>query len=204
MGDLGTSLGVAFAALFPIVNPIGGAPVFYALTEGEGRGRTVQALRTGLNVALILIVGLLLGRFVLKAFGLSLAEIRIAGGLIVAHTAWRMVNSDPRITAGEEKGARKKQDISFTPMAMPLLAGPGAIGVVVGIAAHGHSWGDYIGYVIGIVLIAASVFACLAVSGTIFKRLGPNGIGVLNRIFGFLILAIAVALVSRGVLAIAG
>ncbi len=200
---MGGSLGIAFAALFPIVNPIGSAPVFYSLTAGEAHARRRQAVQTALNVALILIVSLFLGRFVLRAFGLSLAEIRIAGGLIVGYTAWQMVNSDLRITSDEEQGARAKRDVSFTPMAMPLLAGPGAIGVVVGIAAHGRSWEDYVGYVIGILLISATVLACLGASGTIFKRLGPNGIGVLNRIFGFLILAIAVALVARGVVAIA-
>jgi multiple antibiotic resistance protein len=198
------ALGIAFLALFPIVNPIGGAPVFYSLTSGDESIRRSQAFRTALDVALILIVSLFLGRFVLKAFGLSLAELRIAGGLIVAHTAWQMVNSDLRITPAEEQGARAKTDISFTPMAMPLLAGPGAIGVMVGIAAHGHSWEDYAGYVIAILLIAVTVLACLVGSGAIFKRLGPNGIGALNRIFGFLILAIAVALVARGAVAIAG
>jgi len=199
-----SALGIAFLSLFPIVNPIGGAPVFYSLTSGEGHARRREALQTALNVALILIISLFVGRFVLKAFGLSLAELRIAGGLIVAHTAWQMVNSDLRITPAEEQGARTKTDISFTPMAMPLLAGPGAIGVVVGIAAHGHSREDYVGYVIAVLLIAVTVLVCLVASGAIFKRLGPNGIGVLNRIFGFLILAIAVALVSRGALAIAG
>lgn len=196
------ALGLAFLGLFPIVNPIGGAPVFYSLTSQAGRRR--QALWTALNVAVILIVSLFLGRFVLEAFGLTLPELRIAGGLIVAHTAWQMVNSDIRITPAEEQGARRKEDVSFTPMAMPLLAGPGAIGVVVGLAAHGHSWEDYVGYVIAILLIAAAVLICLDASGAIFKRLGPNGIGVLNRIFGFLILAIAVALIARGAVAIAG
>jgi multiple antibiotic resistance protein len=201
---VGSSLGVAFAALFPIVNPIGGAPVFYSLTGGEGHARRREAIQTALNVALILIIALFVGRFVLKAFGLDLAEIRIAGGLIVGHTAWQMVNSDLRITPAEEAGARMKTDISFTPMAMPLLAGPGAIGVVVGLAAHGHTWEDYVGYVIAILLIAGTVLGCLGASGPIFRRLGPNGIGVLNRIFGFLILAIAVALVARGAVALAG
>jgi multiple antibiotic resistance protein len=201
---VGASLGIAFAALFPIVNPIGGAPVFYSLTAGPGHSRRREAFRTALNVTFILVVSLFVGRFVLHAFGLDLAEIRIAGGLIVGYTAWQMVNSDLRMTPAEEEGARAKTDISFTPMAMPLLAGPGAIGVVVGLAAHGHSWEDYVGYVIAILLIAVTVLACLVGSGAIFKRLGPNGIGALNRIFGFLILAIAVALVARGAVAIAG
>jgi len=198
------SLGVAFVALFPIVNPIGGAPVFYSLTGGEGHKRRREAIRTSLNVAIILVLALFLGRFMLHAFGLNLAELRIAGGLIVGWTAWKMVNSDERITPAEEQYARTKRDISFTPMAMPLLAGPGAIGVVVGIAAHGHSWEDYVGYVIAIMLIAVTVLLCLGASGPIFKRLGPNGIGALNRIFGFIILGIAVALIARGALAIAG
>jgi multiple antibiotic resistance protein len=201
---VGASLGIAFAALFPIVNPIGGAPVFYSLTAGPGHSRRREAFRTALNVTFILVVSLFVGRFVLHAFGLDLAEIRIAGGLIVGYTAWQMVNSDLRMTPAEEEGARAKTDISFTPMAMPLLAGPGAIGVVVGLAAHGHSWEDYVGYVIAILLIAVTVLACLVGSGAIFKRLGPNGIGALNRTFGFLILAIAVALVARGAVAIAG
>jgi multiple antibiotic resistance protein len=89
-------------------------------------------------------------------------------------------------------------------MAMPLLAGPGAIGVVVGLVAHGHAWEDYAGYILAIVLIAATVLVCLELSPAIFKRLGPNGVGALNRIFGFIILAIAVALVSRGAIALAG
>ena len=200
---MAAALGLAFLGLFPIVNPIGGAPAFYSLTAGQERKRRRQAFQTALNVFLILIISLFVGRFVLKAFGLTLPELRIAGGLIVAHTAWQMVNSEIRMTPAEEQGARTKQDVSFTPMAMPLLAGPGAIGVVVGLAAHGHSWEDYAGYVIAIVLIATTVLVCLDASGAIFKRLGANGIGVLNRNFGFLILAIAVALISRGAIALA-
>src|SRR5262249_36181820 len=152
----------------------------------------------------ILILSLFLGRFLLHAFGLNLAELRIAGGLIVGWTAWQMVNGTGRITPEEEAGARVKTDISFTPMAMPLLAGPGAIGIIVGVAAHGHTWEDYIGYVLAILLIAVSVLVCLTASPTIFKWLGPNGVGALNRIFGFIILAIAVALVARWATAIAG
>jgi len=100
--------------------------------------------------------------------------------------------------------ARTQPRIPFTPMAMPLLAGPGAIGVMVGLGAHRRTWEDYAGYVLAILLIAVTVLVCLDLSHTIFKRLGPNGIGVLNRIFGFIILAIAVALVARGVLALTG
>lgn len=201
---MASALGLAFLGLFPIVNPIGGAPVFYSLTSGEGHNRRREAFRTAINVALILVLSLFIGRFILHAFGLNLAELRIAGGLIVGWTAWQMVNATGRITPEEEEGARAKADISFTPMAMPLLAGPGAIGVVVGLVAHGHNWEDYAGYVLAILLIAVTVLVCLDLSPAIFKRLGPNGIGALNRIFGFLILAIAVALVARGAIALAG
>jgi MarC family membrane protein len=135
-----------FLALFPIVNPFGGVPIFFSLTSDFSPGeRNHTALKTATYVTVILIFFMFLGRFVLSFFGISLPVLKIAGGLIVANTAWGMVTASSRITAAESHEASTKQDISLTPMAMPSLSGPGSIGVVMGLAANADSMVAYLG-----------------------------------------------------------
>src|SRR6266404_5270412 len=191
--DLPTAATATFLALFPIVNPLGGVPLFFTLTNNlphEDRSRT--ALRTALYVIAILITFMLVGRFVLHFFGISLPVLKIAGGLIVANTAWGMVTASSRMTTEESSEALTKEDISLTPMAMPMLSGPGSIGVVMGLAAHVDSPTAYLGMVIGIVGLAISVYLFLRLGGPLVAQLGPSAVGAIGRIFGFLILAIAV------------
>ena len=197
---LPASAAATFLALFPIVDPFGGIPIFFSMTsEWSARDRSRTALKTGLWVFIILVTFLFFGRFVLSFFGISLPVIKIAGGLIVANTAWGMVTSTARITPAESHEAESKEDISLTPLAMPLMSGPGAIGVVMALAAHVDDKAAYIGMVIGIAAIALSVILFFALGGPLVRRLGPSAVGAINKIFGFLILAIAVQLVWNGI-----
>src|SRR5438445_6680002 len=197
---LPSAAGATFLALFPIVNPFGGVPLFFALTsdfpESE-RNRT--AVKTAMYVFGILVTFMFFGRFVLNFFGISLPVLQIAGGLIVANTAWGMVTGGNRMTPAESDEASTKEDISLTPMAMPILSGPGSIGVVMGLAAHVDNWTAYLGMVIGIAALAVTVYLFLRLGGPLVARLGPSAVGAISRIFGFLILAIAVQLVWDGV-----
>jgi multiple antibiotic resistance protein len=200
LADLPTAATATFLALFPIVNPFGGIPMFFSLTTNltrEERNRTAR--RTAFYVIAILVTFMLFGRFVLNFFGISLPVLKIAGGLIVANTAWGMVTASNRMTTEESSEALTKEDISLTPMAMPMLSGPGSIGVVMGLAAHANGFLAYVGMVIGIVVVGFSVYLFLCMGGPLVKRLGPSAIGAITRIFGFLILAIAVQLVWDGV-----
>jgi len=197
---LPASAAAMFLALFPIVNPFGGIPVFFTMTSSwTPRERYRTAVKTGIWVFVILVTFLFFGRFVLYFFGISLPVIKIAGGLIVANTAWGMVTSHARITPEEKDEAEEKEDISLTPLAMPLLSGPGAIGVVMALAAHVDNAAAYIGMIIGVAGIAVSVALFLAMGGPLVRKLGPGAVGAINKIFGFLILAIAVQLVWDGV-----
>src|SRR5579863_7695365 len=194
------SAAATFLALFPIVDPFGGIPIFFTMTASwTAKDRTRTALKTGIWVFVILVTFLFVGRFVLSFFGISLPVLKIAGGLIVANTAWGMVTSSSRITPAESDEAATKEDISFTPLAMPLLSGPGAIGVVMGLAAHADHWVAYIGMIVGIAAVALSCYLFLMLGAPLERRLGPGAMGAINRIFGFLILAIAVQLVWDGV-----
>jgi multiple antibiotic resistance protein len=197
--DLPTAALGTFLALFPIVNPFGGVPFFFALTtDYENRDRNIAAFKTGIYVFLILVFFLFLGRFVLSFFGLSLPVLRIAGGLIVAHSAWGMVTGASRVTPAEGHEAVTKTDISLTPMAMPMLSGPGSIGVVMGMEATTSNWLSYEGMVVGIAALGVVVFLFLRLGGPLVARLGPSAAGAINRIFGFLILSVAVQLIWDG------
>jgi multiple antibiotic resistance protein len=197
--DLPTAAIGTFLALFPIVNPFGGVPLFFALTSAYPLSeRKRAALKTGLYVFLILVFFLFLGRLVLNFFGLSLPVLRIAGGLIVAHSAWGMVTGASRITAAEGDEAAAKTDISLTPMAMPMLSGPGSIGVVMGLAATTSNWLSYLGMIFGIAGLGLTVFLFLRLGGPLVAKLGPTATGAINRIFGFLILSVAVQLIWDG------
>src|ERR1700681_1575853 len=197
---LPASAAATFLALFPIVDPFGGVPIFFSLTSSwPAVERRRTALKTSFYVFAILVVFLFFGRFVLFFFGISLPVLKIAGGLIVANTAWGMVTSHSRITPEESHEAEDKEDISLTPLAMPLMSGPGAIGVVMALAAHVDSAAAFVGMVIGVAAIALSVTLFFVLGGPLVRRLGPSAVGAINKIFGFLILAIAVQLVWDGV-----
>ncbi len=194
------SAAATFLALFPIVDPFGGVPIFFTMTSSwTPKDRQFTALKTGIWVFVILVTFLFFGRFVLHFFGISLPVLKIAGGLIVANTAWGMVTSHARITPEESHEAKDKEDISLTPLAMPLMSGPGAIGVVMALAAHVDTAASYLGMVIGIAAVALTVFLFFYLGGPLVRRLGPSAVGAINKIFGFLILAIAVQLVWDGV-----
>jgi multiple antibiotic resistance protein len=198
--SLPSAAGATFLALFPIVNPFGGVPLFFAMTaEDPAPERNRAALRTAAYVFAILVVFMFFGRFVLNFFGISLPVLKVAGGLIVANTAWGMVTASTRMTPAESHEASTKTDISLTPMAMPILSGPGSIGVVMGLAANASGPMTYLGMVIGIAALALSVYLFLRLGGPMVGKLGPSAVGGITRIFGFLIFAVAVQLVWDGV-----
>jgi multiple antibiotic resistance protein len=194
---------VTLAALFPIANPIGSVPIFYSLTATDTRIERKQAAQQiVINVILILATFLLGGRAVLEFFGISLNVLRIAGGLLVANAAWEMVTSRQRLTDAEQQMRQEKESIAFTPMAIPLIAGPGSIGVVIGLATKMTQWSDYLGCLIGIFLFGGLLYGCLMLGESLMSILGRNGLGALNRILGFFILAIAVQLIADGTISL--
>lgn len=203
MQDFASYAAGAFLALVPIANPVGAVPIFYSLTASDTQAYRIRLARqTAINVVLVLIVFFVAGRFILEFFGISLGVLRIAGGLIVGHTAWEMVTARQRLTPPENDEAADKEDISFTPMAVPLISGPGAIGVVIGLSEKATQWVDYLGCALGIVGMGLLIYLSLTLGEPLIKYLGKTGMGALNRVLGFLILAIAVQFVADGSIAL--
>ena len=199
------SASIAFITLFPLVNPVGGVPLFCTLTANSDEAyRRQMSLKTAISVVAILVVFLFMGKLLLEFFGINLAVLKVAGGLIVAHTAWEMVTNKSKLSTDETQELNEKQDISFTPMAMPVLSGPGSIGAAIGLTSAKSitSIDYYLGFCIGIFLIGVIVYVLLILSTKLLKILGNTGIGVLSRIMGFFILAIAVQLIYEGIISL--
>lgn len=192
--------------LLPIINPFSTAPMFLAITEGNTQAeREGQARRGVIYMVCILFAFLIGGSFIMQFFGLSLPGLRIAGGILVAGVGMRMLypRDDLGVTKQEEAESRKKRDISFTPLAMPSLSGPGAISVTIGFTSLARSWWDYVSITVGILVVAAIVYAVLRASTQLVRFLGVTGLHAMTKIMGFLILCVGIQFVVNGVVGVA-
>ena len=193
----------ALAALLPITNPLGALAAFAGLTGSFDPAQVRrQAVLVGVYVAAILGVFALLGSFVLEGFGISLPALQIAGGIVVAHSGFGMIAPRESFSDAEKEHAATKADISFSPMALPLVAGPGAIGVVIALGARDPGIESRLAVVAAALVLGVVIAVLLRYATPWVEKLGPTGIGALTRIMGFLILAIGVELVTHGVLAV--
>lgn len=192
------------SSLLPITNPLGNAAIFISLTDGRDRAeRNRLAFRASVYMICILGAFLMAGSFILHFFGLSLEGIRIAGGIMI--TKFGFSELQPRISnthsAEEHAEAREKEDISFSPLAMPLLAGPGAIAAIMSTASLMGSPTvlNYSAILLGICATALICWVVLRESERMMKFLGVNGANALTKIMGFLLLCIGVQLVVTGI-----
>jgi multiple antibiotic resistance protein len=198
-----------FAALFPVTDPVGAIPLFLVLTSGASQQlRNRLALKIACYMLFVLVIFLLIGGSVLSFFGLSIAVVKIAGGIVVFEAGWRALKEKPRITPKDEKVAAFKaehhEDIAFIPMTVPLLAGPGSIAVTLGLAAQAGrdlSWPtglNYLAAIGAIALICAITYGCLRLSSRFLMIFGERGITALSRFLGLFILAVGVQLMLNG------
>ncbi len=192
-------------SLLPIINPFSTAPLFLAITEGDTDAeRNEQARKAVVYMVAILIAFLLAGSFIMKFFGLSLPGIRIAGGILVAVAGMRMLypKDEAEQTQAEHHEARQKADISFTPLAMPSIAGPGAISVTIGLASIADTGWQYGAIVIGILIVAVIVLVTLRLSTRMVGYLGVTGLHAMTRVMGFFLLCIGVQFVVNGLVGV--
>jgi multiple antibiotic resistance protein len=194
-------------ALLPLINPLAAAPTFLAITEGDTAARRNQQLRMACIYMVAILVSFLIGgTFIMSFFGISIPGLRIAGGLLVAGIGSGMLMAAPRDPAESSKenaAARAKRDIAFSPLAMPMLSGPGAIAVTLGFTSLATDWTDYVAIIIGILIVAALIYSTLRLSGKIVRVIGTTGMNALTKVMGFLILCIGIQFVVNGVLGIA-
>ncbi|MEL6903750.1 MAG: MarC family protein, partial [Cyanobacteria bacterium J06606_4] len=163
-----------------------------------------------INVVLLLIGFLLVGGGILRFFGISLEVVRIAGGIVVFHAAWNTMNAESRLSDLENEDAAQRagqhEDISFMPMTIPLLAGPGAIAVALGLAAEAsrgvkglETAQNLLAIAVAIGIIGLIIYIALRSSTLLLKWLGAGGIHALSRLLGLFVMAIGVQLILNGI-----
>ena len=199
-------MALTIGTLLPIMNPFSTLPLFMALTpKTDGKSRRRIALAACLYAFALLMAFLFLGTAIIDFFGISVPGIRIAGGLIISVIGFRMLFPDGTPIAGSSQGLDHEDEIAFTPLAMPSLAGPGSLSVVVTAASqikgnHPEQYQlVYAGVIAGMVVTVLIAFAVLRSAGPIAKILGPSGIDTMTRIFGFLLIAIGVQFLLIGI-----
>jgi multiple antibiotic resistance protein len=211
---LGLAFGKSFllvlATLLPILNPAATAPIFLGLTEGASSDtRAVLARRIARNMVLLMIGAMLVGSYVLDLFGISLPIVRVAGGMIIASNAWRLLNinqssSDSRQALAEGFTPEMARTHAFYPMTFPFSCGPGSIAaaITIGVTLHEPmlvlSLARFAGGVGALFTIGAVMFLAFRYATTLLKPLGETGTVVFLRLSAFILLCLGVQIVWDG------
>jgi multiple antibiotic resistance protein len=192
----------SFLALFTVVDPIGGAPLFLTLTEGASeKERKLIALRASLTLFIVLALFLFLGQNLLKLFHISLSAFKVAGGLLLILTAIDMLYARTRAikeTPEEREKWKEREDVSIVPLGIPYLAGPGAITTTV-ILSEGIDWERKLWLLGVIALVSLSTLIIFFFASCIFRFFGETGTKALVRILGLILASIAVEYIISGI-----
>lgn len=194
-----------FAALFSVVNPLGAVPVFLSMTSQNSAAEKAKIARNAsIYFVLILMAFYVFGSAILTFFGISLSALTIAGGFIIVSSGFALINGKFEESRSIDKKIRKeaetKDDISFTPLAMPLLSGPGSISLLISLFSTYVSISDRLIIAAVVIFTGLTVFLILRSSNLLYRVMGRSGLRAVSRIMGFLVLAIGIQYVANGVL----
>ncbi|MDA7804050.1 NAAT family transporter [Crocinitomix sp.] len=196
-----------FAALFSVINPLGTVPIFVGLTKENSRAeRASISFWTAFNVLIILVLSFFVGKYILLFFGISLSALKIAGGLIITSSGFALLTG--KFT--EHKGMKKREkddaftrsEVSLTPLAIPMLAGPGTISLLITYHEAHSITTDRLLILAAIFFTAIVIYLVLKSAFVIVKGLGASGINALSRIIGFIVIAIGVEYIISAIVAI--
>jgi multiple antibiotic resistance protein len=201
------------SALFPIVNPLGGSPIFLALTtDYTPPERRLLSQRIATNSFVLLVASGLIGTHILSFFGISLPIVQIGGGLIVVATGWDMLN---RTDDDDDRGSGVHHDVdpkdiyrhAFYPFTLPLTVGPGAISVAITLGANaarlpGINIPGILSIIVASALLGLSIYLCYGFADRLAKLLGVTAMNVIMRLSSFLLVCIGVQILWNGVSAL--
>ncbi|HVJ54946.1 MAG TPA: MarC family protein [Aliidongia sp.] len=199
---------LAFPALFSIVNPIGGALIYSQVTADRSHAeRTRLARRIGFYSALVMLVALWGGAYVLNFFGVSLGALRIAGGLVVAVRAWELLSTPEVNEANKQEQAAPASDgddVAFFPLTMPFTTGPGTISVAIALGSTRPASGlDLLSFFLGVsaaaLVIAAAVWVAYRSADGLVAFLGAANGRIITRLAAFLLLCVGTQILVTGI-----
>lgn len=202
MGEYLTLFLVSLSAVFFVVDPIGVVPIFLAMTADDPREKIhSMALRACLVACGLLIFFALFGGVIFQIFQVSLSAFRVAGGILLLMTALDMLRaqvSRTKTTPGEQQEGAEKDDVAIVPLAMPLLAGPGAMATVMVLMSKGNTVLSAVPVILAIVITFIASYFVLRASSLVVKVLKHSGVAILERVMGLILAAIAVQFIAEG------
>lgn len=191
---------MAFTAIFSIVNPFNVVPSFIALSSGRtNEWQLKMSYKACLNSFFILLIFAFFGTTIMNFFSITVHGMRIAGGIMICLNALKMLQQNAEEKEEVNTEDTDKMDISFTPLAMPLLSGPGSISLVIGLYSKTQNYEQIVSLVTAIASTAFASFLVLRSSKYYAKLLGKSGISAMTKITGFLVLSIGVEFIINGV-----
>src|SRR5690625_2503196 len=199
---------IVFASVFSVMNPLGTVPVFVALTQEDSRkDKNKTSLLTTINAFVILLLAFFIGRYLLIFFGISIESLRIAGGLVIASSGFSLLTGSFNKHKGLENASIKKDihtrdSISITPLAIPMLAGPGTISLLISLQKEFIHFAEQLIIMSALVLVCMLIYLMLRNSHYIVKLLGASGLNVISRIVGFIVIAIGIEYISSSIITI--
>ena len=207
MLETAKSIFLIVSALFPIVNPLGGSPIFLAVTKDYSKAdRRALSWRIALNSFFLLVSSYLVGTHILAFFGISLPVVQVGGGLVVISTGWAMLKHRDEDERSEVHRSVHMSDVfrqAFYPLTLPLTVGPGSISVAVTLGANVPHTSTFnlvaiLAALAGSAIIALSIFICYGFADRFARLLGPTGMSVLMRLSSFLLVCIGVQILWNG------
>lgn len=207
MLEVAKSILLIVSALFPIVNPIGGSPVFLSLTgDYTAPARRLLAWRITLNSFILIVASYLVGTHILAFFGISIPVVQVGGGLIVTSNGWAMLKQKDPDERGQIQKNMNPADIlrrAFYPLTLPLTVGPGSISAAITLGANAphHLGGNILAItaaVIGAAIVSATIYICYGFADRLAAVLGPTGMNVILRLSSFLLVCIGVQIFWNG------
>ncbi|HGF9745392.1 TPA: YchE family NAAT transporter [Klebsiella pneumoniae] len=195
-----------FIGLFALVNPVGIIPVFISMTSYQPAAvRNKTNLTANLSVAIILLTSLFLGDGILQIFGISIDSFRIAGGILVVTIAMSMISGklgEDKQNKQEKSETAVRESIGVVPLALPLMAGPGAISSTIVWGTRYHSWVHLVGFSLAIAVFALCCWGIFRMALWLVRLLGQTGINVITRIMGLLLMALGIEFIVTGIKAL--
>jgi multiple antibiotic resistance protein len=193
--------------LFSLINPMSALPVYIGLTQlysEENKLRTLK--KTCVYIIIICLVSYFIGVYLLNFFGITIPALRVAGGFIIFRSGWQLLNVTHKkeVRGKLDEETEKKEDISFSPLAMPLLAGPGSMSFLITLyasrksAEHEAIWQD-VAAVTAIVIVALSIYFIFKFAPRLMKYTGQAGLTSLSKVMGFIVIGIGVEMIISSI-----
>ena len=194
---------LCFSSLFTLINPIGIVPIFISITENYSQNeRNKVAVKSIVFSFFILIIFAFIGELIFSFYSITIDAFRIAGGILLFKISLDMIESKrsrTRTTPQEQHEAEEKDEIAYTPLGVPLIAGPGSIASIMILSSEAPEYSQKITLLLALILVLIITFVIFNLSKILSKTLGKSGLRIVQRIMGVILMVISIEFVIKGV-----